>query len=115
MAETRRKFDKDFRQSAVRLVRETLPAAAADRDAILAFIAFPPRGLAADLVQQPAGGPTWSASSPGRDAIRLVGAVLGEQNDERTESCRYMGWKSSPPAGRPPSPAWDRILLMRLD
>lgn len=29
---------------------------------------------------------------PGRDAIiRVVGAVLGEQNDESTESRRYIG------------------------
>ena len=53
---------------------------------------------------------------PGRDAIiHLVGVVLAEQNDEWTESRRYMAWKSSPPAGKPPSPPWDRILLVRLD
>lgn len=45
MAETRRKSDRDFKEGAVRLVRETLPTATAHldaaRDAILAFTSFP--------------------------------------------------------------------------
>ena len=53
---------------------------------------------------------------PGRGAIiRLVGAVLAEQNDEWTESAAIWAWKSSPRAGKPPNPVWGRIRLVRLN
>jgi Transposase, Mutator family len=49
---------------------------------------------------------------PGRDAIiRLVGAVLAEQNDEWTESRATWDWKSSRLAGKPPSSIWETITL----
>ena len=47
----------------MRLVRETLPAAAADRDAILAFIAFPRK-----VWRQ-----IWSSNPPGGTVATVVG------------------------------------------
>jgi transposase-like protein len=53
---------------------------------------------------------------PSRDAIiRLVGAVLAEQNGKWTESRRYIGLETLAVCRKPPSPMWERIALVRLD
>jgi transposase-like protein len=105
-----------------------LPQAAAHldeaREDILAFTAFPARSggrsgpttRRSASIRKFAGGPMWSASSPaatpssGSSAPSWPSRTTNGPNRAAT-----WDWKSSPPAGKPASPSWDRMQLVRLD
>ena len=81
---------------------------------------LPPRGMAADLVQQPPGAAqqevrrrTTCRHLPGRGAIiRLVARCWPSRTTNGPNPAAIWAWKSWPPTGRPPKPISGRISLV---
>ena len=109
------------------LLEAKFPAAAAHlddaREDILAFTAFPRRSggrsgpttrRAAD--RRSAAAPTWWASSRAATPSSAWSArCWPSRTTDRPNPAALWAWKSSPPAGKQPSPIWERIRLVRLD
>ena len=102
------------------------PAAHLDeaRDDILAFTAFPrevwrqvwSNNPQERLNKEVRTDRTWSASSPAATPSSAWSArCWPSRTTNGPNPAAIWDWKSSPPAGKPPAPLWDRIILVRLN
>ena len=67
-------------------------------------------------IKRCAGGPTWLGSSLAATPSSAWSArCWPSRTTNGPSSAAIWDWKSWPPAGKPPTPLWDRIILMRLN